>query len=169
MAAGKIHFLVLMGVSGSGKTTVGKLLAKKLGWAFFDGNNYHPPEYVSRMRGGAPLKDSDRAPWLETLHDLIAACLEAGQPGILAASVLMERFRERLLTGNHGVQVVFLKGDHDLILSRMSSRKGNSLKPDMLQEQFDILEEPQDAWVVDISSPVEEITEEIIDRLRQAG
>ncbi len=165
----KIRFIILMGVSGSGKTAVGKALAARLGWAFFDGDNYHPPENVSKMGSGVPLEDSDRAPWLDALHDLIAACLAAGKPGILASSALKEVYRQRLLRDKPGVQIVYLKGSYDLILERMQSRKRHYMKPEMLQSQFDSLEEPQDVWVVDISPSVDEIVSEIEELLSRTG
>jgi len=164
----KIRFIILMGVAGSGKTVVGKALAEQLRWAFFDGDDYHPPENVALMSGGTPLSDSDRAPWLDALHDLIAACLQAGQPGILASSALKESYRRRLLRDNHGVQIVYLKGSYDLIWSRLAARKGHYMKPEMLQSQFDTLEEPVDVWKVDINAAVPEIAAEIAARLQQS-
>lgn len=165
MAEKEIRFLVLMGVSGSGKSTIGKALSEKLGWAFFDGDDYHPPENVSKMGGGVPLDDSDRAPWLEALHDLIAACLQARKPGILASSALKKSYRERLVKDIGYVQFVYLKGDFDLIWSRMAARKGHYMKEDMLRSQFDTLEEPADAWEVSIDQPVDEIVQDITERL----
>ena len=157
-----IHFLIVMGVSGSGKTSIGKSLAKYLGWDFYDADDFHPPENVTKMANGIPLDDSDRAPWLASLHDLISSSLIQNRPGVLACSALKERYRERLLEGNQGVQLVYLKGSYDLIWSRMIVRTDHYMKPHMLQSQFDALEEPTNALTVEISAPVNEIIQEIL-------
>jgi len=158
----KTRFFIVMGVSGSGKTSVGKSLASRLGWDFYDADDFHPPENVAKMASGIPLDDSDRAPWLASLHDLISASLKADQPGVLACSALKERYRRRLLDGNEGVRIVYLKGSYDLIRSRMSVREDHYMKPHMLQSQFESLEEPPDALTVDISGSVEEIVDTIL-------
>lgn len=161
----RTRFIIVMGVAGSGKTSVGEALAKHLGWAFYDADNFHPPENVGKMASGIPLDDSDRVPWLTTLNSLIVSSLKADHPGVLACSALKERYREQLKQGNSGVQIVYLKGSYDLIWSRISARKGHWMKPQMLQSQFATLEEPTNALIVDISKPVDEIVEEIITRL----
>ncbi len=157
----KPKFYILMGVSGCGKTAVGKALAQKLGWDFYDADDFHPPENVSKMASGIPLDDSDRAPWLDSLHDLISSSLEAGKPGVLACSALKERYRQQLIDGNDGVQLVYLKGSYDLIWSRMIARKEHYMKPHMLQSQFATLEEPANALTVDVSLSVNEVVQEI--------
>lgn len=157
-----IRFLIVMGVSGCGKTTVGKALASHLGWDFYDGDDFHPPENIAKMASGIPLDDSDRAPWLKALHDLISASLKADRPGILACSALKEAYRRRLLDGNEDVQIIYLKGSYDLIWSRMSARKEHYMKPHMLQSQFEALEEPTNALTIDISMSVGEIVQEIL-------
>ena len=111
----KPRFFIVMGVSGSGKTVVGKSLAKHLGWDFYDADNFHPPENISKMANGIPLDDSDRAPWLTALQDLISSNLKHNQPCVLACSALKERYRQQLLDGNSDVQLVYLKGSYDLI------------------------------------------------------
>ncbi len=112
-----------------------------------------------------PLNDSDRAPWLASLHDLIASCLTRNDPGILACSALKERYRQKLVEGNDGVQLIYLKGSYDLIWSRMSARQDHYMKPEMLQSQFEALEEPSDALTVDISLSVDEIVRVILQHM----
>jgi gluconokinase len=146
-----------MGVSGSGKTTIGQAIASKLGWDFYDADDFHPQENITKMEHGIPLSDSDRAPWLDSLQDLIESCLTRERPGVLACSALKERYRQKLLEGNKGVEIIYLRGSYDLIWSRMSARKDHYMKPEMLRSQFDALEEPTDALTVDISLSVDEI------------
>jgi gluconokinase len=160
------RFIIVMGVSGSGKTSVGKSLAEHLGWDFYDADDFHPPANVSKMARGIPLDDSDRAPWLAALHDLISCSLQKDRPGVLACSALKERYRQQLLDGNPAVQFVYLKGTYDLIWSRMSARTDHYMKPHMLQSQFETLEEPDNALVIDIATSVEEIVREILKYVR---
>ena len=161
----KTRFIVVMGVSGSGKTSVGKALAEHLGWEFYDADEFHPPENVAKMATGVPLDDSDRAPWLAALHDLISTCRKTDRPGVLACSALKERYRQQLLEGNDGVQLVYLKGSYDLIWSRMSERSDHYMKPHMLQSQFAALEEPKNALTVEISASVGDIVQEIMNHM----
>jgi len=153
----KTFFIIVMGVSGSGKTSVGKTLAEKLGWNFYDADNFHPPANITKMKNGIPLDDSDRAPWLDALHDLISSNLKQNQPSVLACSALKERYRQKLMDGNDGMRLVYLKGSYELIWSRMSARKDHYMKPEMLQSQFEALEEPTNALVVDIALSMDEI------------
>jgi gluconokinase len=161
----KTRFILIMGVSGCGKTSVGKALATRLGWDFYDGDDFHPPANIEKMSCGIPLNDDDRRPWLAALHDLIAACLKEARPGVLACSALKERYRQALLAGNAGVQIVYLKGSYALIQARMAGRPGHYMKPGMLWSQFDTLEPPADALTMDISLPVEAIVEKIVKEL----
>src|SRR5690242_6213723 len=126
------RFMIVMGVSGSGKTSVGEAPAQQLGWDFYDADDFHPPENVAKMASGIPLDDSDRAPWLAVLHELISSALKADRPGILACSALKERYRQQLLQDNADVQLIYLKGTYDLIWPRMSGRKDHFMKPQML-------------------------------------
>ncbi len=158
----KTHFAIMMGVAGCGKTSVGKSLAEHLGWDFYDADDFHPPENVAKMANGIPLNDADRAPWLASLHDLISSSLAQNRPGVLACSALKERYRQQLLEGNDGVQLIYLKGSYDLIWSRMIARKEHYMKPQMLQSQFDALEEPTNALTMDISMSVGDIVQEIL-------
>jgi gluconokinase len=153
----KTSFYIIMGVSGCGKTSVGKALAEELGWDFYDADDFHPPENIAKMANGIPLTDADRAPWLESLRALIASCLQSNRPGVLACSALKERYRQKLLDGNPGTQLVYLRGSYDLIWSRMSQRPGHYMKPKMLQSQINALEEPQNALTFDVSLSVEQI------------
>jgi gluconokinase len=155
-------FIIVMGVSGCGKSSVGRSLAKQLEWDFYDADDFHPPANVSKMANGIPLDDSDRAPWLASLHDLISSSLTQNRPGVLACSALKERYRQRLMEGNDGVQLVHLKGSYDLIWSRMIAREEHFMKPHMLQSQFKTLEEPMNAFTIDISLSVDEIVQEIL-------
>lgn len=156
------RFFIVMGVSGCGKTSVGKALADSLGWDFYDADDFHPPENVAKMANGTPLDDSDRALWLASLHELISSSLKADKPGVLACSALKERYRQQLLDGNDGVQLIYLKGSYELIWLRMIKRVDHYMKPHMLQSQFEALEEPTNAMVVDISESVDEIVGEIL-------
>ena len=119
------RFLIVMGVAGCGKTTVGKALAERLGWDFYDADDFHPPENIARMSQGIPLTDADRAPWLIALHDLISFALAQGQLGVLACSALKDRDRQQLLEGHDDVKIVFLKGNYDLLRSRLSAREAS--------------------------------------------
>ena len=161
-----IRFLIVMGVSGSGKTSVGKVLAEYLKWDFYDADDFHPPENVAKMASGMPLDDSDRAPWLAALHRLISDSLILNQPGVLACSALKERYRQQLMNGHDGVQLVYLKGSYDLIWSRMETRTDHYMKPHMLHSQFEALEEPSNALTVDISLSVQEILQIVIKQIR---
>jgi len=158
----KTRFFIVMGVSGCGKSSVGKRLAEHLGWDFYDADDFHPPENVAKMANGIPLDDSDRTPWLAALNELISSSLKAGQPGVLACSALKERYRQRLMNGNEGVQIVYLKGSYDLIWSRMEKRTDHYMKPHMLKSQFETLEEPANALTIDISMSVDDIVQEIL-------
>lgn len=158
----KISFFIVMGVSGSGKSSVGKALADSLGWDFYDADDYHPPENIAKMANGIPLDDSDRAPWLASLHDLISFNLKIGLPGVLVCSALKERYRRQLLNGNEDVRIVYLKGSYQLIWSRMEKRTNHYMKPQMLKSQFEALEEPKEAIIVDVSMSINDIVKEIL-------
>ncbi len=155
-------FFLLMGVSGCGKTTIGKALAQQLGWDFYDADDFHQPKKIAKMAGGIPLTDEDRAPWLASLQGLISDCLKANKPSVLACSALKERYRQQLLKDNDGVLIVYLKGSLNLIRLRMASRPRHYMKLALLQSQFDALEEPRDALVIDASLSVDKIVTQIL-------
>jgi gluconokinase len=152
-----------MGVSGCGKTTVGRALAAKLGWDFYDADDFHPSENITKMSCGIPLDDGDRAPWLASLHGLISGCLNENKNGVLACSALKESYRQILIAGNHDLLIVYLKGDYELIWARMIDRLDHYMKPEMLTSQFKELDEPTNGLVVDISKSVDEIVEHILE------
>jgi len=156
--------IVVMGVTGSGKTTVGRLLARKLGWKYFDADDFHPAGNVDRMRSGIALDDNDRQPWLEGLRDLIRDSLKSGENAVLACSALKEKYR-RLLLIDERVKLVFLKGDFQLIRRRLRKRRGHYMNPALLESQFATLEEPNESIEIDISSDTAEIVRIIRRRL----
>ena len=156
-----------MGVSGSGKTTVGQALARKLGWDFFDADDFHPPENIAKMAAGIPLNDSDRVPWLAALHDHLFFTLSVGRHLVLACSALKASYRAQLLEGMDEIAVIYLQGSYDLIWSRMSTRERHYMKPEMLQSQFDALEEPQNAIMLDIRMPLKDMIEAITRKLEE--
>lgn len=161
--------ILVMGVSGSGKTTVGTMLAADLGWPYYDADDFHPPANVAKMARGEPLTDADRAPWLDALRRLIEAWLATGESAILGCSALKDTYRDRLLDDHPAVHVVYLKGDFATIQKRMSYRQGHFMKAAMLESQFAALEEPEGALVVDIRQTPEEIVAAIKRGLGMTG
>ena len=134
--------VIIFGVSGAGKTTVGKLLARERGWSFIEADDFHPAANVKKMRSGYPLTDEDRWPWLERLRRQIARSLAAGENAVLACSALKGSYRDRLRV-NDEVNFVFLRGDYAFIKKQLRSRHGHFMNAALLQSQFDDLEEPQ--------------------------
>ncbi len=153
-----------MGVSGAGKTTVGKLLAAELGWHFVDADDYHPPANVEKMRNGIPLTDADRAPWLEALRALIAGLIAEGNNTVLACSALKQSYREALQVAPE-VQFVYLKGTPQLLRRRLHERLGHFMTERMLDSQLAALEEPDDALIVDVDRSPAEIVADIREKL----
>lgn len=153
--------LVVMGVSGSGKSTVGALLAKRLGWPFFDADEYHPPANVAKMKAGTPLTDEDRWPWLEKLNGL----LKEKRDAVLACSALKQVYRERLTAGLPASRIVFLKGEKKLIRERLATRQHKYMPASLLDSQFATLEPPADAIAVDIAQDPAACVEAIVARL----
>ncbi|MGH7960110.1 MAG: gluconokinase, partial [Opitutaceae bacterium] len=154
------HAIILMGVSGSGKTTVGLELAKQLGWGFRDADGFHPPANVEKMSAGLPLDDADRAPWLAAIRAHIDATLARGENGIVTCSALKKSYRAAAISDPQRVQLVHLAGDFNVILDRMKERE-HFMKPGMLQSQFETLEPPQHALTIDIAKSPAEIVSEI--------
>jgi gluconokinase len=157
--------IVLMGVSGTGKTAVGTRLARALGGEFVEGDDYHPPANVEKMRSGVPLDDADRQPWLETLSREIGKWLDAGKTVVLACSALKQHYRDILKAGRAGVRFVHLEGDKDLIRSRLAKRRGHYMPASLLDSQFAALEEPRDAITVSVEATPDEIVAEIVKQL----
>jgi gluconokinase len=150
-----------MGVAGSGKSTVGRLLAERLDWPFFDGDDYHPAANVEKMRRGIPLTDADRLPWLERLRDLASRSERA----VLACSALKESYRRILSGGDPRVRFIYLRADPALLVSRLEGRTGHFFKRALLESQLAALEEPtpaSTAIVVDASQPAESAVREIL-------
>ncbi|MCC7119670.1 MAG: gluconokinase [Anaerolineales bacterium] len=158
----KPWFVIVLGVSGSGKTTVGRMLAQKLGWDFYDADDFHPSANVAKMANSLPLNDADRAVWLATLSKLVSSTLKQGRSGVLACSALKEKYRQQLVGDHANVKFVYLKGSYALIRERMLERKNHYMKADLLNSQFEALEEPLNATVVDIQLPPDEIVELIL-------
>jgi gluconokinase len=164
---GETVIVILMGVTGSGKTTVGELLAARLGWEFADADSFHPAANVEKMSRGIPLDDADRAPWLAALHSNIIEWTASGRNVVLACSALKRSYREQLEIGPE-VKLVYLKGSYDLIARRLHARHGHFAGEQILAGQFADLEEPDDAIVVSVGAPPEEIVGEIC-RLLDTG
>lgn len=153
--------VVLMGVSGSGKTTVGQVLAQRLGWPFFDADDYHPPGNVDKMRSGVPLTDADRWPWLDALNALLREQQAHGGDAILACSALKQAYRERLARDLPGVRWVHLYGGFALIEARLRARKDHYMPANLLKSQFDTLEPPADALTVDVTEAPDVLAQRI--------
>jgi len=165
-AAKQPPVLVLMGVSGTGKTTVAGVLAGRLGWDLEEGDDLHPPENVAKMRAGHPLTDEDRWPWLERVAAWIREHTDAGRPGLITCSALKRSYRD-VLRGDH-VVFVYLHGTYDQIAARLATRHGHYMPASLLQSQFDTLEPPdpdEHALSIDISVPAAVQANEIVDKL----
>lgn len=153
--------VVLMGVSGTGKTTVGKVLAARLGWRFVDADAYHSEANKEKMRRGIPLDDEDRRPWLRSLAEVIDAACDRGEDLVLACSALKHSYQDYLRADIDCVHYVHLTGSRELIERRLRARKGHFMNPDLLSSQFETLEIPEEAITVDVTPPPEEIAAEI--------
>ena len=149
--------VLLMGVAGSGKTTIGRQLAQDLGWKFADADEFHPPANVAKMSAGTPLNDTDRAPWLAAIRLYIDTRLARNENAVVTCSALKESHRAVLLGDPAQVKLVYLRGTRELLWSRISSRQGHFMKPAMLDSQLATLEEPVHAHVVDIAQSPEQI------------
>jgi gluconokinase len=158
--------LVLMGVSGTGKTTVGEILAAELGWAFIEGDDYHPAANVEKMQAGIPLNDDDRRPWLQALRKRIEEACRHGENTILACSALKRDYRRFLARNDlECVYYVFLHGSEELISRRLADRKGHFMDPNLLASQFEALEVPEGTLQVDITPAPETIAAKIRHKL----
>lgn len=157
--------VVVMGVSGAGKTTVGRLLASAVGWPFYDGDDFHSPDNVARMAAGIALTDEDRRPWLAALRRLLADHLSAGQPLVLASSALKEEYRRQLSGGLKPVTYVYLKVDEATLTARLQLRADHYMPATLLGSQLAALEEPVGALVVDAAAAPDDIVRTIIPQL----
>jgi gluconokinase len=161
--------LVIMGVSGSGKSTIADKLAKKLSWIYEDGDRFHPASNVAKMSAGHPLTDEDRWPWLQAIADEIDRVCKAGQHAVIACSALKRAYRDVLVHGRSDVRVVFLNGTKDLVANRLAQRKGHFMPPGLLDSQFNTLEPPdagENAVTASIDASVEAVVDDI---MRQLG
>ena len=152
--------ILLMGVTGSGKTTVGRALAESLRWQFIDADDFHPPSNVAKMRAGIPLDDADRAPWLAALRTHIVGWLSSEANVVLACSALKQAYRDEVVV-SPDVRLVYLRGSSQLITARLRERHGHYMDRNLLSSQFATLEEPRDAIVVEVDASVDEIVKQI--------
>jgi gluconokinase len=159
--------LIFMGVSGSGKTTVAKLFAQKTGAIFFEGDEFHPPENVARMRGGIPLTDADRKLWLQKLRAIVAGALAKNEFTALTCSALKAKYRDELTAGDARVKFVHLTGPKALLEQRLKDRRGHFMPPALLESQLAILEPPSDALVFTCEKSPEEIVTGLIQALER--
>jgi len=160
--------VVVMGVSGSGKSTVAACLAERLGWAFVDGDSFHSAAHIAKMRAGHPLDDDDRAPWLAAIAAWIDLRLQAREPAIVACSALRRAYRDALVRGRPEVRIAYLHGDRALIEARLAARRGHFMPASLLDTQFAILEPPtaeEGAVTVSVDAPAETVAATIAARL----
>ena len=160
--------LVVMGVSGSGKSTVAEHLAARIGWRYVDGDLFHPPANVAKMSAGHPLTDEDRWPWLQAIADEIDRLAAAGSRAVVACSALKRTYRDILVHGREDVRIVYLDGTQDLIAKRLAARKGHFMPPGLLDSQFRTLEPPQPSErpvTISIDAAVEDIINDIVRQL----
>jgi gluconokinase len=170
--AGAPPIIVVMGPAGAGKTTVGTLLAQSLGWRYLEADDFHSPENVERMRHGIPLTDQDRAPWLSSIRDALAAAIARGDRVVLACSALKDEYRHALVPPNAdagAVRFVYLHASAAVLRERLARRVGHFAGPELLESQLKTLEEPRDALWVDASAPPSEIVARIRDALGLLG
>jgi len=159
------RIVLLMGVAGAGKSTVGRLLAAELGWDYRDADDFHSAAAKEKMARGLALDDVDRAPWLAAIRAAIEAALAAGRPAVFTCSALKERYRRVLLDGLERVMLVYLTGDAALLRSRLEQRSGHYMQPEMLESQLAALEPPARALCLDVARPPAELVAEIKQRL----
>jgi gluconokinase len=158
--------VILMGVSGSGKTTIGQILSGKLGWPLFDADEFHSAASIEKMSNGIPLEDADRWPWLDRMNAMLREHEARGQSVLLACSALKQAYRDRLAKGITEIRWIYLKGGFELIRKRLEARKGHYMKAGLLESQFAALEEPTDALGVYIDDTPDSIADSILPRLQ---
>ena len=153
--------IVIMGVSGVGKTTVGQLLARDLNWPFIEGDDFHPPANVAKMAQGTALTDDDRWPWLDKIRELIDGLVASDQNAVMACSALKEEYRHHLRRGDTEVVFVYLKGDDQLIRSRLADRQDHFMNSGLLKSQFRTLEEPEEGLTMNVALEPREIVDAV--------
>jgi carbohydrate kinase (thermoresistant glucokinase family) len=153
--------VLIMGVAGSGKTTVGSELAAALGWSFRDADDFHPPANIAKMSAGIPLTDEDRAPWLAAIRAYVDTSLARGENAVVTCSALKESYRQAVVSDPARVKLVYLHGDFALLLQRLSQRQGHFMKESMLRSQFEALEPPRDALTLDAAEPPDELIADV--------
>jgi carbohydrate kinase (thermoresistant glucokinase family) len=166
------RFVVVMGVPGAGKSTIGAVLAEKLGWPFVDGDDLHPPANLRKMQAGVPLDDDDRAPWLAAIAQQLSRWRAAGRGGVVACSALKRGYRESIAGGNGDVLFAYLKGTEKLLAARVAARRGHFMPASLLASQLAILEEPdadEPAVTVDAALPAARIVAVIVQRVCGEG
>jgi len=162
--------VIVFGVSGAGKTTIGKLLAEQLGWQFYEGDDFHPRANIEKMHSGRPLTDEDRWPWLERLRGQITRSITAKENAVLACSALKRAYRDRLRVSDD-VTFVFLRADHALVAEQLRHRRGHFMNPELLRSQFADLEQPEpdeDVLTTELGRTPQELVEDIKTKLRLA-
>ncbi|QLB43039.1 gluconokinase [Mannheimia pernigra] len=168
MSQGKAF--ILMGVSSTGKTSVGTAIAQKLGLKLIDGDDLHPRANILKMANGTPLNDDDRRPWLERINDAAFSLEQKSEKGIIVCSALKKKYRDQIRAGNADVKFLFLNGSFEVVLERMKQRKGHFMKPEMLQSQFNTLEIPQadepGVFFIDIDGSFEEVVERCVETVK---
>lgn len=159
--------IIVMGVSGAGKTTIGRILAERLGWKFLEGDTFHSKANVAKMHSGIPLNDEDRWPWLAAIREEITRYLKAGEDAIIACSALKASYR-KVLRGSDGdaVQVLYLRGTQEEIAERVASRTHHFMPPSLLGSQFEALEEPEDAVTVEIGGTPDQVVDRVLQVLK---
>ncbi|MGB0564590.1 MAG: gluconokinase [Spirulinaceae cyanobacterium] len=160
-----VQMVIVMGVSGSGKSTIGQELAAQLRWSFYDGDAFHPAANIAKMARGIPLTDDDRHPWLQMLHQKIVACLERSESAVFACSALKQAYRDQLVGHLTHVKIVYLHGSFALVQRRLEQRREHFMKTELLASQFASLEEPQTAIVVEIDQDLAAIVTEIVQQI----
>jgi gluconokinase len=167
---GVVTIAVLMGVSGSGKTTIARGVAAREGWRLVEGDSFHPPANVAKMHAGTPLTDEDRWPWLRAIAHEIDAMRARGEPAVVACSALKRAYRDILIGARQDVALVYLQGSRQLIAARLAARTGHFMPPTLLDSQFATLEEPREdehPIVVSIMPPSEVVIDEVVRRLKE--
>jgi len=162
--------LIVMGVSGVGKSTIAEALAQKLGWKFQEGDDLHPPVNMQKMHAGIPLTDADRAPWLAAIKRWIDARIEAGEPGLITCSALKRRYRDTLIDGRASVRILYLHSDEATIEERIEHRTGHFMPASLLESQLHTLEEPTDdehPITVEVAGSVEETVNAVLGALKK--